>query len=581
VSVRAKLVAIILFVALAPLGISAFTALRVHQRAYDEKLDELQRATAAHGAKLAEKWLDDAARGFKLLAGQVEWPTLTDEERSGALELVYRQHDDVVVASLLDERGAGVGASAFAERDEPGHRAPTPPLLEAFARAIPFEAAQHGSAVGAPFVVDGVATVPLGLAVDGGGGKRWVVAVALQLGGLCREPAPADGALAHLPDGHAANYRATDGREMRAAAQAMPIGWRVVARQPAEVAFASSRQIRAQALGWFLVSLVVALGAGLFLARGIDKPVQALVHGAGELGAGRFGHRIAVDGEDEFARLSRAFNQMGEEIEKRDAAIRAWNADLQRRVEERTRELREAEEQLLTSQKMAAITALGAGFAHEINNPLTSVIAMTQVMLRRARRAAGPRGTEEVEMLATVEAEALRIKKTVGTLLSLTQDQAGDAVEIDCNLLLDDAVAELGNDLDARIELDQDYAEGLPLVLGSVGELREALVRILRNAVTAMPKGGRLTLSTASIDGHAVRIAVRDSGVGIAAEHLGKVFDPFFTTKENWRGEGLGLTVAHRVVQQHQGKIQVASAVGAGTTVTITLPAASGGAHLR
>src|SRR5438552_18284886 len=118
---------------------------------------------------------------------------------------------------------------------------------------------------------------------------------------------------------------------MRAATAALPLGWIVVAQQPAAVAFASSRQIRDQAFTWIAVSLVLALVAGLLLARGISRPVQALVTGAGELGQGRFDHRLAVRRHDEFARLSRAFHQMATESQQRDRHIPTWKAELHAR----------------------------------------------------------------------------------------------------------------------------------------------------------------------------------------------------------------------------------------------------------
>jgi signal transduction histidine kinase len=229
---------------------------------------------------------------------------------------------------------------------------------------------------------------------------------------------------------------------------------------------------------------------------------------------------------------------------------------------------------------MAAVTGLGAGFAHEINNPLTAVIGLTQVLMRRAKQ----RGrTEELEVLDHVVNEAHRIRKTVRTLLSLSQNHGGESyAELDVNALVEESLALLEPKLaEAQIDVVRHLQDGVPRIRGNKAQLREVLLNVFNNSRAAMvPAGGKLTLSTGAIAGQVVRIEIQDTGRGIAPEHLEKIFDPFFTTKDEWRSEGLGLTVASRVVEQHKGRIQVQSEVGKGTTLTITLPAAPARAHL-
>jgi two-component system, NtrC family, sensor kinase len=118
-------------------------------------------------------------------------------------------------------------------------------------------------------------------------------------------------------------------------------------------------------------------------------------------------------------------------------------------------------------------------------------------------------------------------------------------------------------------------------VLGNKAQLQQVFLQLFANSRTAMNgHGGKLTVST-SLESQLIKVAVSDTGRGIPAEHLDKIFEPFFTTKDEWQSQGLGLTVAFRVVEEHHGKIKASSEVGRGTTMTITLPAARRSAHLK
>jgi two-component system NtrC family sensor kinase len=315
------------------------------------------------------------------------------------------------------------------------------------------------------------------------------------------------------------------------------------------------------------------------LAQSIAGPVRQLLDGALQFAKGNFSHRLSMTGRDELGQLSETFNHMGVEIDKRDREIRMWNAELQQRVEERTRELKEAQEQLLQSHKIAAVTALGAGIAHEVNNPLTGVIGLTQCMMTEAEE----EGREEqVELLRTVETEALRVKGIVRTLLTFSQNYAGESFSpLDVCEILDESAEVVDTDsANGKTEIIREYAEDTPKILGNRTQLQQAFLHLMNNSRIAMPNGGRLVLSTSSVDGQLVKIAFVDTGKGIEPEIIEKIFEPFFTTKDNWRGEGLGLTVAFRIIEQHHGTIKASSRAGEGTTMAITLPAAKRGAHL-
>jgi signal transduction histidine kinase len=626
VSLRLKLLLSVLLVGLVPLGISGWTMLSLHQRAFEARTAELHRKAAEYGASALEGHFERTRTSLSQAVRAIDWQALTEEERTGALWLIYSQVKELAVVTLLDVQGRGVGPSAYLApeaADDPeyaGRPRASIQLLTAFSNQIPFDAARAGQlASGAAFDSPGMSAplVPLAVPVRGPAGEPWVVAAAVSLAPLCdalsrvsardatayvvdarqrllchplgmaQLPAPEPGLLAALEAARATgferlvHFQSADGEDRIAAVAPTPGGAFVVVEQSAAVAFGANTRMRTQTLTWLALALVVALGAGLILARQILRPVKKLLEGALQLAQGKFDHRLPVESRDELGQLSRAFNDMGTEVQARDREIRALNEDLQRRVEERTRELREAQDQLLHSQKMAAVTGLGAGFAHELNNPLTAVIGLTQILVKRLSMRPG--SEEEAKALTSIQEEAHRIRKVVRTLLSLTQSYGGDGFsDIEVHQLIDDSLTLVQDKLTtAQIHVVRQYDERLPPVRGNSAQLREVLLNLINNSRAAMNgSGGTLRITTSAVAGQAVRIEVQDTGRGIPPEHLPKIFDPFFTTKDEWRSEGLGLTVVSRVVEQHKGRIQVESEVGRGTALTITLPAAPRGAHL-
>jgi two-component system NtrC family sensor kinase len=385
----------------------------------------------------------------------------------------------------------------------------------------------------------------------------------------------APGLLAYIKRGqHVGTYVNQQGQQLVAATGQMSHGWRVVAQQPAELAYWSSRRIRAQTIFWIALSLVVALAAGLFLSRSISRPIERLVEGAGELARGNVAHRLRMEERDEFGRLGRAFDKMSDEIAARDAEIRAFNAELQERVEERTLELREAHRRLLHSEKVAAAGSFSAGVASEINDPLTAVLGITQLLLTRAREAPGR--SRDAELLASAEHEGQRMRGVIRRLQALAYGQAESRFSrIPVPGLLDATLSLLDSELQERqVQLVRGYADDLPAVRGNFTQLQQAVLQVLTNALAATREQPRIGVSALLSDSGMVRIVIADNGCGILPEDLERIFEPFFTTGDAAEGAGLGLAIVQRIIEQHHGTISATSTPGEGTVVAIALPAA-------
>jgi signal transduction histidine kinase len=529
-------------------------------------------------------------------------------EREGALWLLYGQNDDFAVISLLDAKGRGVGGSAFSntgkEASTAGHPRASEVELVEFAKRIPWSGGPpERMSVGEAFVpkADGAAWIPLLWGIDDpSGGPRQALAAALSVRGLCAELPRSEPAAVHLLDSHGRRlclsaeigkledlgsvlnqaergrdslwrYHDTLGSAFVAAKSDVDFGLSVWVSESEAVAFGASQRVRRQT-GFFVAgALALALFVGLLLGRTIVRPIGVLTDAAHKFGGGAYGTRIGWQGRDEFAQLARAFDKMGAEIETQSDEIRAFNAELRQRVEERTEALEQTHAQLLESQRVATMSQLGAGIAHEINNPLTSVLGVLQLVRARLERLGA--GEKERKLINSAEEEGLRIRKIVKQVLELTQSNSSARLShIQPNDLVESTLrlAEAGTE-GAEVSVKTDLGHGLPVVLGNFSQLQQALVQVLRNAVQASEPGGVVYVHTRSQDNDTVEICIEDEGLGVPEAVKDKIFEPFFTTAPDKR-QGLGLCLAQRILVDHGGRIEVSNRPSAGVSAVLTLP---------
>jgi two-component system NtrC family sensor kinase len=238
------------------------------------------------------------------------------------------------------------------------------------------------------------------------------------------------------------------------------------------------------------------------------------------------------------------------------------------RLEQFQRDLQDTQKQLIQSEKLASVGQLAAGVAHEINNPLGTILLFSDLMFKQAPQDSQNRG----DLKLVVDA-ATRCRRIVSDLLNFARQKELDAQETDLNDLARGVLEELrAQSVLERIAVVEDLDPALPHIQADAAQLRQAFVNLIVNAAEAMPGGGTLTVSTRRAEGGQVRVAFQDTGTGIAPENLDKMFTPFFTTKPIGEGTGLGLAITYGIVKMHRGQIEVQSERGAGTTFTITLP---------
>lgn len=353
---------------------------------------------------------------------------------------------------------------------------------------------------------------------------------------------------------------------------------------------------RTTAFAGTTIVLVALILAGV-VRRGVVRPVRELVEGTRRVAQGDLSHRIPVRTVDEIGVLAVSFNRMTEALGKAHAELDALVATLERRVEERTRELREAQAQLVQTEKLASLGKLSASIAHEINNPLSGILTYAKLLSRKLRT--GVPDLEGVhsalQQLALVERETQRCVTIVRNLLDFARQREPSFQVVEVSRVVEEALSLLEHRMAIQnVQVTREFAPVLA-VRADFGQLRQAFVNVLMNACEAMPEGGALRVLTREVAlpetgkggppparekaGPPTRMAevvIADTGQGIPQEHLSRIFDPFFTTKE--KGTGLGLSVVYGIVEKHGGKVALESQVGRGTTVTLRFPAAASGA---
>jgi PAS domain S-box-containing protein len=259
-------------------------------------------------------------------------------------------------------------------------------------------------------------------------------------------------------------------------------------------------------------------------------------------------------------------------------ALRELNANLERRVEERTRELMSAEEALRQAQKMEAMGQLTGGVAHDFNNLLTPIVGALDMLQRR-----GVGGEREQRLIDGAAQSAERAKTLVQRLLAFARRQPLQPVAVDISKLISGMADLISSISGPQIKVVVEIADGLPAAKADPNQLEMALLNLSVNARDAMPEGGILRISAGEMDvspvnsaklqsGGYIRLSIADSGVGMDEATLARAIEPFFSTKGVGKGTGLGLSMVHGLASQLGGALTIQSRKGAGTDVELWLP---------
>jgi len=295
----------------------------------------------------------------------------------------------------------------------------------------------------------------------------------------------------------------------------------------------------------FWAIVLTAVIVSHFVSQKILRSLREIQRLTKSISQGNFSKIEASTPADEFGSVIAAINSMSEELKNR-------------------------EEELIQSKKLASLGILTAGVAHELTNPLNNISMIAQNYQEFYDVLSE---TNRIELMKKIEGEADRIEEIVRNLLDFSKPKESKLEERDINETVRKSLELMQNTLDiSNVEVTTELGQGLPRIYIDDHQIQQVLVNLIVNAVHAMDHGGVLKLATRPGDeGRTVKVDVIDTGKGIPPEFLPHIFDPFFSTK-GVGGTGLGLSVSYGIIKNHKGTIKVESTVGAGTTFTIEFP---------
>lgn len=304
----------------------------------------------------------------------------------------------------------------------------------------------------------------------------------------------------------------------------------------------------------FLTIVVVTASASVLLLFAahemVLRPIRHVLSMVQKVIGGDLTARVGIRPAGEMGVLCRAIDSMAAAVAEREALLRQIT-----------------QQQIGRSEQLASVGRLAAGVAHEINNPLTGVLAFADLLREKPNM-----DDQDRQDLDLIIRETKRAREIVRGLLDFARETPSVKTRLSVNDVLRQTLKLLGKrDAFQSIVIVEDFADDLPPIDGDKNQLEQVFVNLALNACEAMPNGGTLLVSTAGEKGHVV-VKITDTGSGIKPEHLDHIFEPFFTTKPVGKGTGLGLSVSYGIVHQHGGTIEVESEEGKGTTFTVRLP---------
>ena len=306
-------------------------------------------------------------------------------------------------------------------------------------------------------------------------------------------------------------------------------------------------------LGITFAGMAVSVIICFVLTNSIVKPIDSLLLATRGLADGNMEQHVQLNNSpDEIAKLGQAFNYMVSSVKERNEQLR-----------------KQAQEEIMKSERLVMISQLAAGVSHEINNPLGGILLFSRLLLQKA-----PSEGIMRDNLERIEKDAKRCQSIVQGLLDFARQREPKIEVLELNDVLEKTVNLFENQpLFHNIEIVKQYQPDLPVISADPAQIQQVLVNIIMNAADAMNGKGVLTTSTRSADTNDyVEVSFTDTGNGIPSDKLDRVFAPFFTTKGIGHGTGLGLSISYGIIRRHGGTIKVSSRIGQGSTFVVTLP---------
>ena len=328
-----------------------------------------------------------------------------------------------------------------------------------------------------------------------------------------------------------------------------------------------------------LITLFLVTFLMIFSRRQIRRPLKEIIRASEAVALGDRNVRLKAPPNQlhDLRMVSSAFNKMLDNLQSATAELENWSQQLEYKVQKKSEEISEIQNELIHIERIASLGKLSSSVAHEINNPLSGVLTYTKLVHKQLRKLELDEVEKEsmLRYLNVIEDETKRCGDIVKGLLDFSRSDKVDFKPFHMHRLLKETYMLIEHQMKMENILFQtDFSATNDLVLCNGNQIKQAGIAILMNASEAILDNGIILIKTRNPDNAHIILEIQDNGTGIASEDIPHIFEPFFSTKEKASGIGLGLAIVHGIVQSHNGKIEVDSELGKGTSISIQLPLA-------
>jgi two-component system NtrC family sensor kinase len=341
------------------------------------------------------------------------------------------------------------------------------------------------------------------------------------------------------------------------------------------------KAVKKSSTEFFLLAIFTTIALAslliLFTRKRIKKPLNAIIKASEAVAKGDTSTRLEIRPNqlDDIRMVSNAFNNMLDNINTAAIELQNWSHQLEYKVQKKSEELLEAQNELIHIEKIASLGKLSSSVAHEINNPLSGVLTYTKLVHKQLSKTELDPVIKQsmLKHLKVIETETKRCGDIVKGLLDFSRKDQENFTNQHLNKVLKETYDLMAHQMKMEnILFNSDFSARSDLIYCSENQIKQACVAILVNASEAVLESGEVLIRTYNPDMDNIRIEIIDNGSGITPEDIPHIFEPFFSAKHKTSGIGLGLAIAHGIVISHRGRIEVDSKLGKGTTISVILP---------
>ena len=315
----------------------------------------------------------------------------------------------------------------------------------------------------------------------------------------------------------------------------------------------------------------------LFTRKKIKNPLNEIIKASVAVSNGNKDTRLEIKPNqlDDMRMVSQAFNDMLDNLQSATEELKNWSQQLEYKVQKKSEELGAAQNELIHIERIASLGKLSSSVAHEINNPLSGILIYTKLIYKQLSNPElyASKKDSILKHLKLIENETKRCGDIVKGLLDFSRKDLEDFKTKHLHDILQETYELMNHPIKiAGVSFLKDFAAKSDLINCSPNQIKQACVAILVNASEAVVENGEIVISTKNPDPDTIMIEISDDGIGIPPDDIPHIFEPFFSTKHDTSGIGLGLAIVHGIVKSHNGKVEVKSELGKGTTISIILP---------